>query len=284
MASDPRFSCRSEPMRKTYYAPADISVSLDMVNLVEALNCPHCGAPLDLGPGEIIVTCRYCGSDIRIAGEKKFLLKHSMVATTYQEDEIRRVISSWMAGGAFRPDDLARASRIDGLECVYLPFYVFEVDAFTTWRGVLSRTGQPYEKSGDLRKDYFWKILGRRSSPFPTREYRLPLTAKTTFDMSQMVRNSKFLNAEIDEDEAKRLVEEEVTDHQKRLLLQEEVDDIIEAKTEVDVKDTEFVHAPIWFVRYSYKKKLYEMTVDGASADVIKADVPPPSTGFGGLF
>jgi hypothetical protein len=255
-----------------------------MVDLVESLNCSHCGAPLDLSPGEIIVTCRYCGSDVRIAGEKRFLLKHSMVATQYQEEAIRQVITSWMAGGAFRPDDLARSSRIESLECIYLPFYVFEVDASTTWRGVLSRTGQPFEKSGELRKDYFWKILGRRSSPFPTREYRLPLAAKTTFDMSQMVKGSKFLNAEMDEDEAKRLVEDEVTEHQKQLLLQEEVDDVIEAKTAVDVKDAEFVHAPIWFMRYSYRKKMYEMTVDGAAGEVIKADVPPPETGFGSLF
>lgn len=249
-----------------------------MVNLVDALNCPHCGAPLDLSPGEIIVTCKYCGSDVRIAGEKQFLLKHSMVAAGYQEDGIRREIAAWMSGGAFRPDDLARASRIESLECIYLPFYVFEVDAFTKWRGVLSRTGQPIEKNGEFRKDLFWKILGRRSSSFPTREYRLPLSAKTTFDMSEMVKGSKFLNAEIDEDEARRITEEEVQEHQKRLLLQEEVDDIIEAKTDVEVKQTEFVHAPIWFVRYSYRGKMYEMTLDGSTAEIVKADVPRPNS------
>jgi len=255
-----------------------------MVDLVEALNCPHCGAPLDLSPGEIIVTCKYCGSDVRIAGEKQFLLKHSMVSASHQEDGIRREIAAWMSGGAFRPDDLSRASRIESLECIYLPFYVFEVDAVTSWRGVLSRTGQPIEKSGDFRKDLYWKVLGRRSSTFPTREYRLPLTAKTTFDMSEMVKGSKFLNAEMDEDEAMRITVEEVQDNQRRLLLQEEVDDVIEAKTNVDVKDSEFVHAPIWFAKYSYRGKTYEMTIDGSTGEIIKADVPPPEFGLRGLF
>ncbi len=255
-----------------------------MVQLVDALNCPHCGGPLDLSPGEIIVTCKYCGSDVRIAGEKRFLVKHSMLTAGFQEDGIRQVIASWMAGGAFRPDDLARASKLDSLECTYLPFYVFEVDAVTQWRGVMSRTGQPYEKSGELRKDLFWKILGRRSSPFPTREYRLPLSAKTAFDIALMARGSKFLNAEIDEDEAVRLVNDEVREHQRRLLLQEEVDDIIEANSSVAIKDTEFVHAPVWFARYTYRGKMYDMTIDGASGEVIKADVPPPEMGLGGLF
>jgi len=255
-----------------------------MVKLVDALKCPNCSAPLDLSPGEIIVTCQYCSSDVRIAGEKKFLLKHSIVISTYDEITVKKRIASWMTGGMYRPDDLARKSKVESLECIYLPFYVFEVDAFTRWRGVFSRTGKPFEKNGDLRKDYFWKILGRRLSSFPTREYRLPLSTKTTFDMSQMIQGSKFLNAEIDEDEAKRLVEEEVKQHQKRLLLNQEVDDLVEIDTKVDVKDTEFVHAPIWFVKYSYRDKIFEMIIDGCTAEIIKADVPTPDTSYRGFF
>ena len=251
---------------------------------MDALNCPHCGAPLELSPGDIIVTCRYCGSDVRIAGEKRFLLKHSMIAAAHQEDGIRRIIQMWMEGGAFRPDDLATAARLESLECIYLPFYVFEVDAVTRWRGVLTRTGDRYVKDGELRKDYFWKILARRSSTFPEREYRLPLSAKIDFDMSRMVKGSKFLNAEVDEDEAMRLTEEQVKEHQRRLLRNEEVDEIIEADTRVDVKDTEFVHAPVWFSRYSYRGKLYDLTVDGATGEVIRSEVPPPETGIKSLF
>ncbi len=255
-----------------------------MVKLVEKLSCPNCGAPLDLSPGEIIVTCKYCGSDVRIAGERRFLLKHSMIIARFDTNGIVRMIQSWLGGGAFRPDDLARSSKIERLECVYLPFYVFEVDALTNWRGVMSRTGQPIEKSGELRKDYFWKILARRSSDFPTREYRLPLSAKANFDIAHLVRDSKFLNAEVDEDEAMRLTEDEVKQHQKRLLIGDEVDDLIEVSTRVDIKDTEFVHAPLWFARYSYRNRMYEMILDGALGEVIKADIPPPDVGFKGLF
>ncbi len=255
-----------------------------MVRLVESLNCSHCGAPLDISPGELIVTCQYCGSDVRIAGEKKFLLKHSVVIARHQNDGIRHLISAWMSGGVYRPDDLGRGYKLESLECVYLPFFVFEVDAVTRWRGVMTRTGTPYEKNGELRKDLFWKILGRRSSTFPTREYRLPLSAKATLDMSQMVKGSKFLNAEIDEDEAGRITQDEVREHQRRLLLQGEIDEIIEADTKVEVKDSEFVHAPIWFAKYSYRGKVYEMILDGSSGEVIKADIPPPDTGYRGFF
>jgi hypothetical protein len=41
------------------------------------------------------------------------------------------------------------------------------------------------------------------------------------------------------------------------------------------------LHAPIWFVKFEYKGKLYQLLVDGASGMVIKGDIP--SSGFGVL-
>src|SRR5437870_11583078 len=100
------------------------------------------------------------------------------------------------AGGVRMQDRLRRAAWIASLECVYLPFYVFEVDATTAYAGVLTRTGTNEKRSGDLRRDYFWKILGRRSGDFPTRDYKLPLGLKVPFDTGRTVRDSRFLNAE----------------------------------------------------------------------------------------
>jgi len=36
-----------------------------MPELVDSLNCPKCGGPLRLAVGEVIVTCRYCGTVYR---------------------------------------------------------------------------------------------------------------------------------------------------------------------------------------------------------------------------
>src|SRR5207253_1842741 len=147
-----------------------------------------------------------------------FVLTHSMLAARMDRDGAMRAIQGWMEGGVMKPDDLRRASRVTSLECVYLPFYVFEVDATTAYSGVLTRTGTNEKRTGDLRRDYFWKILGRRSGDFPTREYKLPLGLKVPFDTGGMVRDSRFLNAEVDEDEAERLTREDVDGHQRDLL------------------------------------------------------------------
>jgi len=250
-----------------------------MPELVDSINCPKCGGPLNLSTGEVIVTCPYCGTASRLRGDKPFVLAHSMLTARLDRDGALAAIGGWMRGGVMKPDDLHRASRITSLECVYLPFYVFEVDATTRYAGVLTRTGANERRAGDLRRDYFWKILGRRTGDFPTREYKLPLAAKVPFDTGGMVRGSRFLNAEVDEDEAARLAREDVDAHQRELL-KDLVDVLEDAQTTVDVKDAEFLHAPIWFSTYEYRVRPYTIVLDAASGEIVRGDIPSPSGGF----
>ena len=251
-----------------------------MPELVESISCPKCGGPLNLTTGEVIVTCPYCGTASRIRGDKPFVLTHSMLAARVDRDAALRAIQGWMEGGVIKPDDLRKASRITSLDCTYLPFYVFEVDATTAYAGVLTRTGTNERRNGTLRRDYFWKILGRRSGDFPTQDYKLPLGFKVPFDTGGMVRDSRFLNAEVDEDEAQRLTREEVDGHQRELL-KDLIDVVEDARTDLVVKDSEFLHAPIWFSTYEYRGRPYTIVLDAASGEVVRGEIPPPTGGFG---
>jgi hypothetical protein len=57
------------------------------------------------------------------------------------------------------------------------------------------------------------------------------------------------------------------------------VDKIIEMKTEIKVEETVYLHAPIWFIKYDYKGKTYQLILDGSTGSVIRGDIP--SMGFG---
>jgi predicted RNA-binding Zn-ribbon protein involved in translation (DUF1610 family) len=251
-----------------------------MPELVESINCPHCGGPLNLTTGEVIVTCPYCGSAVRVRSDKPFLLRHSMLPGRIDRNGALQQIEGWMAGGIMKPDDLRRGSRIVSLDGFYLPFYVFEVDASTAYQGVLTRTGTNERRSGNLVRNYFWKILGRRSGDYQIADYHIPLTLKVPFDTTQMLKDARMLNAEVDEDEAGRIAQEEVDAHQRELL-KDLVDVLENANTQVTVKDTEFIHAPLWFGTFQYRGKDYEIVVDGASGDVVRGDIPGYSGGLG---
>lgn len=250
-----------------------------MPELVESLSCPRCGGPLKLTTGEVIVTCPYCGSMVRLRSDRPFLLRHSMLPARVDREEAAQIIQGWMEGGVMKPDDLRRGSRITSLDSLYLPFYVFEVDATTHYAGVLTRTGTNERRSGDLVRNYYWKILGRRSGEIEVEDYHIPLALKVPYDTTAMLRNARLLNAEMDEEEAARLVKEDVEAHQRELL--KDLVDVVEtASTDVTVKDSEFLHAPLWFASYVYRERTYKLILDAASGDVVRGDIPASAGGL----
>ncbi len=251
-----------------------------MTELVESVTCRQCGGPLRLGPGEVIVTCPYCGTAARLDSARPFLLKHAMLAARLDRVGAQGAAEGWMRGGFMMPAGMARASKVVSLDCVYVPFYVFEVAAKTSYAGLLTRTGTNERRTGVVPRNYFWKVLGRRSTDFPVHEYKVPLAAKVPFDTSGMVPGSKFLNAELDEDEAARIARGEI-EARERELLKDIVDVLEDAKTDVALNNAEFLHAPLWFEEYVYKGRQAVVIIDAATGEIVRGDIPPPTGGFG---
>src|SRR5437879_12635313 len=110
-----------------------------MPELVESINCPKCGGPLNLVPGEVIVTCPYCGTASRFQGDKPFVLRHSMLVARVDRDSAVRMIKRWLDGVSMKTDDVRKAARIGSMECDYVHFYEVEHDAPTCYSRVLIR-------------------------------------------------------------------------------------------------------------------------------------------------
>ncbi|UCE74005.1 MAG: hypothetical protein JSV56_13455 [Methanomassiliicoccales archaeon] len=255
-----------------------------MTEIAEKVNCTNCGGPLKLEAGEVIVTCEYCGAALNMAVGKKYFLRHAIIPNRYSPEQVSAMARQWMGGGFLKPEDLARKAQIRELFLTFLPFFVVHVAASSKYEGVLTRTGQNIPKKGDFTREYHWKILGRRASAFPTKEYEIPLSGKVDFDLAHVSKNAKFLNAEMDEREAQTRLRQEIEEHHK-FLLSSEMDVIQTIKTDLEIKNTEFVHAPAWFLKYEYKQKLYELIFDGASGVVVKGDIPAPDdTSTKGFF
>jgi hypothetical protein len=256
-----------------------------MPEILQKLNCPDCGGPLKVQSGDAIVTCGYCGSDVNLAVGSKYFLKHSIIPPKIGQDMIDAAIKSWMGRGFLKPDNLVRKYKVVSKELQILPIFIVHASASSSYKGELTRTGQPTPKSGILQKEYYWKVLGRRASKFPTLEYEVPLAAKTDFEISTLVPGAKFLNSEMAEEEAVSIAKQEIEAHQK-VLLECDLDTISKFETKIEIRDTEFLHVSAWFVTYQYQGKLYELILDGATGEDVKAEIPQSEKKglFGGLF
>jgi hypothetical protein len=161
---------------------------------------------------------------------------------------------------------------------LYLPFWVISVEAESVYKGIFERITPPVVKEGKIEKKYNWLVLARKATKFPTKEYDVPLTGKIPYDFRKIEAFAKILNSEIDKNEAVKLAKQQIEEHH-RYLIQQDVDRIIEMKNETKINQTVYLHAPVWFVKYEYKGKTYQLLIDGATGAVIKGDIP--STGFG---
>ena len=243
------------------------------MTVAQEIHCSHCGAPVEFKPGEIIATCKYCGFTTVIETGQAFTFEHSLILNKFDQKSIGETIHAWMSGGFLKPGDLAKKSKLIDQDLVYLPFWLVSVEAKSTYKGIFERIAPAIVKEGTISKEYDWLVLAREASEFPTHEYEVPLEGKIPFDFRKIEGFAKLLNSEIDRDAALEMAKQQIEDHH-RFLLQQDVDRIIEIKTEVTSKQTVYLHAPIWFIKYEYKSKVYQLIIEGTAGTALKGDIP----------
>ena len=248
------------------------------MGIVDEIKCPHCGAPIAFEPGEILATCKYCGFTIVIETGQTFSYEHSLLLNKYDPVQVEEQVRSWMREGFLKPSDLAKKSKITEKQLVYLPFWVVSVEAKSSYKGIFERITPAVTKEGAIEREYDWLVLARKGTEFPTRDYDVPLEGKIVYDFRRIEAFAQIFNSEVDKADAEEQAKVEIEGNH-RFLAQQDVDKIIEIKTEIKIEETVYLHAPLWFIKYDYRSKVYQLIVDGATGTVIKGDIP--AKGFG---
>ena len=244
-----------------------------MSRVISEINCPNCGAPLNVNSGELVSTCRYCGYTSVVGANTPFQLEHSLIFNNFDIGRITQDLQNWMRGGFMKPGDLAKKSKITMLELRYLPFWLVPLTATSSYEGVLERISPPTPRKGVVQNDYDWLVLGRKAAEFPTRDYKVPAEGKIPFDFTKIESQAKFLNSELDSPDAIQRAKDEVEENQ-RFLLKQEVDQVTKFDTTFNVQRPTYLHAPLWFAQYDYKGRSYNAIIDGSSGGMIRADIP----------
>lgn len=241
--------------------------------IAQSIRCSHCGAPVEFKPGEIVATCRYCGFTTVIETGQDFTFEHSLILNKFSLEQIEKVIRDWMSSGFMKPGDLAKKSKMLEKNLVYLPFWIVSVQAETKYKGIFERISPPIVKEGQIQKEYNWLVLARQAAGFPTHEYTVPIAGKIPYDFRKIEDFAQLLNSEKEREAALEFTKQQIDAHH-RFLLRQDVDRIIEAQTSVNLKQMVYLHAPIWFIKYEYKGKIYQLIIDGATGMVVKGDIP----------
>jgi len=249
------------------------------MSIVQEIRCSTCGAPIKFSPGEIVATCAYCGFTQVIETGQAFVFEHSLIVNEYSPEQVDEMIRDWMKSGFLKPGNLAKASKISERNLFYLPFWLIPITATTSYKGVFERLTPAVVKEGKIEKKYNWLVLGRKATDFPTREYEVPLEGKIPYDFKRIEGFARVLNSEIERDDALDVARQQI-EESHGFLIKQDVDRIIETKTEFEIGEAVYLHTPAWLIAYEYKDGRYNIWLDGATGTVIKGDIPAASFGL----
>ncbi len=275
-------------------------------------SCPRCSAPINPSQENLVVTCRYCGFTVAMAGRDE-IKSNSMLENHLYTQQAIEAAQKYMDKGIFR-SDVAREAQITNVKLRYLPFWTFPVTTYTSYSGTtgaglagemrqventfadkraskLSKLGSllkagasaylesqqknraPRMVSLSFSSHYIWTILARRSVIAEINYYDVPTAKKIPFDAGRIPSSAEFLKTEFKQEEAKLKVQAEVENREKNIACGK-VDTLQSCSVNATSGEGELVHAPVWFVQYSLNGENYIILVDGSEGKILGGGRP----------
>ena len=198
-------------------------------------------------------------------------MAYRMVIT---EEGARKAARRWFRRGA-KSFHLRREARIVELYPVYLPFWRFLVRGLgmvlgynVTYvkdsNGNLRRSETPEEKT--VIKDYDWTLIACDAGDIGIRRLR-------NLEGEVIESSDEFPTYEptTSKDAAMDATVREITE---MILREAGVQNITEKWTYVIPRNASLLYYPIWIVRYTFREKMYFLTVDGVTGEVLSGRAP----------
>lgn len=244
-----------------------------MSDLSVGLTCPSCGGAITIQEGDSSVNCEYCGSTLYVEGDKGVLtiaFKNKMT----RESAVSAAQEWWRKG--FKARDLKRTGAINECYPIYIPFWNvgsrvagwvcgYEERTRSDSKGHTT-TERIYKEEMVLQDLVFTEIacdpgdLGLRSMS--------NLSGESSFEDFEMIPTFESTTSKDDADAHAR------ADAINRGRASAHVPHVTFEKLHVLVRKMSMIYYPIWVVRYSYHDRMYILTVDGVTGQVISGRAP----------
>lgn len=112
---------------------------------LQTYKCQNCGAQLTFSPQDRSLTCEFCGSNFLVEtpmseATRAAAASQRIIPFAVDENAARGKLDEWMGKGLFTPSNLKAMYSVRDSKSVYLPFWLYLVDANSQWSGQYSET------------------------------------------------------------------------------------------------------------------------------------------------
>lgn len=240
-----------------------------MTDKTQGLTCPECSGVVPVREGQRIVTCPFCNMNSVVQGDHG--IRRWQVSRKVERAQAEKAVQSFFSG-VKKARDLKKAARISDIFLVYLPYWRVHADV-GGWRFGREKSGKDSTRAveSEILEEMHWTDAALDVSEYGVHRVTLRKDQLEPFD-------SEALHAEaivFDPAESHTDALEEAHDHF-----------IYRARQKRTLKTTYFerfhyfherlsiVYYPLWVARYAYRKRHYQIVVDGVTGETLYGKAP----------
>lgn len=268
------------------------------------LKCPSCGAPLQPGLGDAVLTCQYCGATVSIAGTGwKPVTQHSMLMPQLlDQDTALKIVRASMDAGFFHGHRF-EDSKVTEAKFVFAPYWIVPSAATTRFsyqegampaggtigtmaasalignalsrgRGevfvpVMGGSGMSPTRQDQLSGNYQFPVVAVKGyTEYQPKSYQFNLQARQPYKKENIPGGATVLNGDVGEAEAQAAARAYVAQMQADAVRKKHFN-VSSLQSQVEVGEPELLHAPVWYFNLDHKGKPAVLLVDGNASRVM---------------
>ncbi len=249
----------------------------------KVFKCSSCGSNIVLNTLEVSKTCPYCSSPCVIDKTEKIGLKpDGIIPFKFGKEKARELYKKGIKKKWFIPNVFKKTPPIDEMKGVYVPTFLFDANAFTSYSGRLGtsrtdargRTYTSYRNISGTYKSSHKDVLVETSSKLD----QITFNSINPFNIKEVVSfNSSFIlgysvehyNQKLDV--CKNLADNIMKNKIKALILSQYSYDTVASfyqKTTFSEEKYSYFIVPTYQVNYKYKDKNYTTFMNGQTGKV----------------
>ena len=245
--------------------------------------CSSCGATVEFEPAETATRCPFCAAAIvtQPKAADPLIAPAAVLPFAFGQPDAHARIQHWIRGLWFAPNDVKQLARVDGVSGVYLPYWTFDTQVITQYRGERgTTTGTRNDRrtewrpvSGEIRATF-----DDRLCPATTAVPRKGLLELEPWPLQQLkpydpgyLAGFRAQRYQIPLPDAWALAKQELQPELERLCKQHiggEHQTVERMNSQYSAVTFKHLLLPVWIGAYRYQGKVFQVLVNAQTGEV----------------
>lgn len=250
--------------------------------------CPNCGAELLTDEHTIATFCNFCGDssliEDRVQGE---LMPAQLIPFKISKEEAKDIYKAWTKKGLLTPGDFKKASTIEKISGVYVPFWLYDYHSRAKLTAVCTRVRREvhgdveyihtdnFRVVRDIHADYL-KVPADASKKMPDDimdklepfHYGDMQGFEVPYLSGYLAEKYNYTSEEL----ASRIetrVNEYIYKAARDTINAYSTVNIVDRDTRLQRKNAKYTLFPVWMLNYRYKGKDYIIAINGQTKKIV---------------